>query len=724
MSIKTINLTINLPMIFHFHQPVDNKDFVYVDCYKKAYGPLIENLYKFPDIKFTLHFSGNLLEWFLNNKPDFISKLKNMAKRNQLEIIGGGYYEPIFAIIPDRDKIAQIKKLSALIKKEFGLQVKGAWLSERVWEPNYPGFLNEVGLNYIIVDDNHFRSTGITEKDTLYSYNTEDNAKTIRVFPINEPLRYYAPWKPTNFTIDYLRKMADINGDRIALFISDAEKMGVWQKTHELCYIKGHLKGDKKKPFIPTLLKKITENKWIKPITLSEYMERYPAKGLVYLPTSSYDKMEEWVLPSEIRINFKKIKDKIKNNPDLSNTYQFFKGGFWRHFLVKYPESNNMHKKMLYIREKVIKAEEQLKRINNKKIALKIKRKIKNAWDEIYKAQCNDCYWHGLFGGVYLQFLRFSVYTHLINAEKIIDEINILIFSKKESYISISSFDFNKDSKTNILIESNILNLYINPHDGGTIFELDYKPGSYNLLNTITRWYEAYHDRISIKTNKVMVDRYKKSMFRIRFLHKKTALKQIVSDTYNEYGDFVNADFNIVKHEKKAGKAIIKMDYKGYIKDTLSKQSISCLINKEIQQKNNIITLTINGSFKGNAKKENAVLNRIINNLNIGIDIPFYFNGDIKNARWISNQHAFKTEEEKSLNLPFRYEGSHFKAVDTDNKLQFEINTLNTCRFIKYPIITYTNTDQGYMEMYQGIAITVISKIKNEFNITIELKIY
>ena len=211
MSIKTINLTINLPMIFHFHQPVDNKDFVYVDCYKKAYGPLIENLYKFPDIKFTLHFSGNLLEWFLNNKPDFISKLKNMAKRNQLEIIGGGYYEPIFAIIPDRDKIAQIKKLSALIKKEFGLQVKGAWLSERVWEPNYPGFLNEVGLNYIIVDDNHFRSTGITEKDTLYSYNTEDNAKTIRVFPINEPLRYYAPWKPTNFTIDYLRKMEEIN---------------------------------------------------------------------------------------------------------------------------------------------------------------------------------------------------------------------------------------------------------------------------------------------------------------------------------------------------------------------------------------------------------------------------------------------------------------------------------------------------------------------------------
>ena len=83
--------TIYLPIVFHFHQPVNNLIHVFEDCFKKAYGPLIDNIYKFPEVKVTLHFSGNLLEWFLENKPEFIKKLKTMAKRGQIEIIGGGY---------------------------------------------------------------------------------------------------------------------------------------------------------------------------------------------------------------------------------------------------------------------------------------------------------------------------------------------------------------------------------------------------------------------------------------------------------------------------------------------------------------------------------------------------------------------------------------------------------------------------------------------------------
>ena len=146
-----------------------------------------------------------------------------MANRGQIEIIGGGYYEPIFSIIPYRDRIAQIEKLSSLIKKEFGLDVKGAWLSERVWEPNYPSFLNDAGLKYVIVDDNHFRSTGITENETFYTYTTEDQGKTLRIFPINEKIRYLTPWKPTYMTFDYLKSVTDGKGDRFVLMISDAE---------------------------------------------------------------------------------------------------------------------------------------------------------------------------------------------------------------------------------------------------------------------------------------------------------------------------------------------------------------------------------------------------------------------------------------------------------------------------------------------------------------------
>jgi alpha-amylase len=720
--------SIFLPICFHFHQPVDNFEFVFEDCYKKAYGPLVDNLYKYPEVKVSLHFSGNLLEWFLENKSEFIEKLKIMARRGQLELIGGGYYEPMFAIIPYHDKIAQIKKLSTLIKEEFGLDVKGAWLSERVWEPNYPSFLSKAGLKYVIIDDNHLRSSGLTEEDTFYTYITEDEGKTLRIFSINEQLRYLTPWKPTYYSIDYLRKMADEKGDRIALLISDAEKMGVWGTTHEICYIEGHGHWDRdnKKPFIPAFLEQIINNKWIKTISLSDYMEEYPARDLLYIPTASYDKMEEWVLPTMIRKDFKKIRKKLKDDEKKQRTYQFLKGGFWRSFLVKYPESNNMHKKMLHVRGKLIQIEAYLVTLQNGELISTIKFKLNQAWDEIYKSQCNDCYWHGMFGGIYLQFLRFSVYTHLINAEKLFDEMNKLIFPKLKSYIQITPMDFNKNSKMDVLIESNILNVYINPSEGGTIFELDYKPKSYNLLNTLTRWYEAYHDDEKIEEREVMIDRFRRSTLRLRFLHDDVSLEDLQSDQYYEFGDFIDGDFKVIKNEKEGLKAKIKMEKEGNIKDTNSNEIIPCLITKSIIVEKNSILITINGSFKRLPEKE-EILKNILENIYIAVDIPFFFNGDTNKFTWETTGSDLIDKKENLLLEPYQYIGDNFKAYDETYDLYFEI--LASCdtgkiKIIKFPIIAYVHTDEGYKSIYQGINIVPQFKLDKTFKIQLKLKIY
>jgi len=720
--------SIYLPIVFHFHQPVDNFPWVFEDVYKKSYEPLIDNIYQFEDIKITLHFSGNLLEWFLNHKPEFIEKIKIMAKRGQIEIIGGGYYEPIFAIIPYRDKIAQMKKLSDLIKKEFGLDVKGAWLSERVWEPNYPSFLNDVGLKYVIVDDNHFRSTGITEEGTLYSYITEDEGKTLRIFPINEELRYLTPWKPTYLSIDYLRKISDEKGDRVALLISDAEKMGVWGTTHQICYVEGqgHKDGDNGKPFIPAFFEQIRSNSWIKSITLTEYMEIFPAKSLIYLPTASYDKMEEWVLPTEIQKNFKKIRKSLKDDEDKKEIYQFLKGGFWRYFLVKYPESNNMHKKMIHVRNKLISTEEQLLKVDDDQLISLILEKINKAWDEIYKAQCNDCYWHGLFGGVYLQFLRFSVYTHLINAERKIDAINLLINPKMQTYIYITPADFSKDSKTEYLIESDLFNIYINPNDAGTIFELDYKPKSYNLLNTLTRWPEAYHDSKKLESKEVLVDRFRRSLLRLRFLHNDVTLEQLQTDQYYEFGDFVDGSYRVTSSEKEGKIAIIEMERIGSIKDPDSDDRNSVRITKDIYVEDNEIEVIIRINFNEIPGKEKK-LNRIVNNLKVAIDIPFFFNGDPTKFKWESKQVDFEDDIKTELLEPFQYIGSHFKAYDETYDLNFEFEILsknNSIKINKFPIIAYAFTDEGYKEIYQGINVTPFLKLSKSLEFQLKLQIF
>lgn len=723
-------LSVNVPIIFHFHQPVDQKDLIYEDVYQKSYIPLIDNIFEFSGIKFTLHFSGNLLEWFLENKPEFIEKLRVMAKRGQIEIIGGGYYEPIFAIIPYRDRIAQLKKLSDLIKKEFGLEVRGAWLSERVWEPNYPSFLNDAGLKYVIVDDNHFRSTGITQKETFYSYITEDEGKTLRVFPINEALRYLAPWKPTYMSIEYMKNAANEKGDRCVVFISDAEKMGVWATTHHICYIQGHEEGDNGKPFIPAFFDQIISNNWIKSITLSEYMDKYPAKSLIYLPTASYDKMERWVLPTKERKAFTKIRERVRWDPEKQDEYLFLRGGFWRYFLVKYPESNNMHKKMLHVRDKLIVVEKNLDKLVGQESRNEANELIKEAWTEIYKSQCNDCYWHGLFGGVYLQFLRFSVYTHLINSEIIIDNLNTNFLSLENKYMSVIPIDFNKDSRLDIVIESDLLNVYINPSDGGTIFEIDYKPKSYNLLNTLTRWPEAYHDNEDVDRDKIMVDRFKKNMLRVRFYHKNDTFEAIEADRYREYGSFADGEFSIIKNEKNGNSAVIELEQKGSVIVPSTNESYPCSIVKEIKVEENQIKISLKIKFEKIPEKEDLVQN-LITNLNLGIDLPFFFNGDPVKFQWESNQLLFLNESKNELIKPFQYTGNHFKAQDISYNLNLEYSLQSETKadtelieILKFPIVTSAFTDEGYITIYQGINVMPQFKLRKEMEINIRIKIY
>jgi len=720
--------SIYFPIVFHFHQPVGNFEHVFEDCYKKSYKPLIGQLYNFPEVKATLHFSGNLLEWFITNKPTFIKKLKEMINREQIELIGGGYYEPIYAIIPDRDKLAQMRKLSDLIFQEFGLEVKGAWLSERVWEPDYPSFLDEAGLKYVIVDDNHFRATGITEDQTLYSYNTENNGKTVRVFPINEPIRYYIPWKPTNRTIDYLKDKATEKGDRVAVLLSDAEKMGVWGSTHQICYMdeQGHLECDNRKPFIPTLFKKVRDIEWIKPITLSEYMDLYPAKDLIYLPTASYDKMEEWVLPSEIRRSFENYKDTLREDPVRQDLYMFLKGGFWRYFLVKYPESNNMHKKMLYVRDKLIELEQTVKKKSKGKNASEISELLDKAWDEIYQAQCNDPYWHGLFGGVYLQFLRFAIYEHLLNAETLIDKINSLLYPALDSYINIIPIDFNKDSKLDLIIESNEVNLYINPSEGGTIFELDYKPNSYNLGNVLTRWEEAYHEKGRIEQEEIFIDAHRKAMFRTRFFSADTGIEDLETNTYTEYSDLLDASYDVITNRKEGRKAILEMTATGSIGNDKSNNDFTCQLDKKIMVEHNTITLSLHGNLTPK-DGTSQIKSDLIEDLQLGIDLPFFFNGDPRKFQWDSEGGHKELDSDNDLQETFIYEGTTFHAYDGSYDLHFELNVDSdkSIRIGCYPIISFTYTDEGYKHILQGFnLIPVLTNLGDSFSIYLKIKIY
>src|ERR1017187_3276190 len=155
--------SIHLGLLLHNHQPVGNFPWVIDQVYMEAYLPLITALERHPAIRLSLHYTGSLLDWFEETHPEFLQRIALLVQRNQVEMVSGGYYEPILPSIPDADKVGQIRRMTERVQRDFGTQATGMWIAERVWEPGLPRFLREAGIEWTILDDIHFNNVGLED---------------------------------------------------------------------------------------------------------------------------------------------------------------------------------------------------------------------------------------------------------------------------------------------------------------------------------------------------------------------------------------------------------------------------------------------------------------------------------------------------------------------------------------------------------------------------------
>ncbi|MFQ5441765.1 MAG: alpha-amylase/4-alpha-glucanotransferase domain-containing protein [Thermodesulfobacteriota bacterium] len=462
---------IYFPFCIHNHQPVGNFDHVLEKAYRESYFPFLEALSGHPGVKVTLHNSGFLLDWIVEKHPEYIELLKKMVSSGQVEVMGGGYYEPILSVIPDRDRAGQVRLMSDRIEGLFGKRPRGIWLAERVWDPTLPGSLTEAGVEYILVDDYHFIKAGLDREDLGGYYITEDRGKVVKVFPGSERLRYLIPFKPVEMLDEHFKNLPGfLRRGNAAIYGDDGEKFGVWPGTHKWVFTEGWLEE---------FLVKMESLDNVAPVTLSEYIDRQGPLGRVYLPTTSYMEMGEWSLPAPAAKEYALVTGELKARKDGERIGRFMQGGTWRNFFSKYPESNWMHKRMLLVSSML---EELRGRLEAGE--------IEKAREDLYKAQCNDAYWHGIFGGLYLPHLRGEIYKRLIMSEE------TLLHAGHTEGLSIVKSDLDADGSDEVIMRAGDLNMFLSPGGGGALLELDYKPLYVNLLNTLTRWAEGYHDKL------------------------------------------------------------------------------------------------------------------------------------------------------------------------------------------------------------------------------------
>lgn len=448
----------------HLHQPVGNFDWVFEQHFTQVYRPLLHELIGGGCAPASLHLSGPLLDWLESHQPKFLDELGGWVTDGRIELLLAGYDEPILAALPAEDRLEQITRMREALRTRFGVDARGLWLTERVWEPHLAADLHEAGVRYVLVDDRHFLVAGFERTELYRPWRTEDDGRPLDLFPIDEHLRYLIPFRPPGEFAAYLRGLRTeaAGAPRLAVLADDGEKFGGWPGTFEWVYQDGWLRD-----FLATL-EELRSAGDVKLVTLGQALEEVPPRGPAYLPSASYREMEGWALPPRAARRLSALEEELGPERVRGPDGALLRGSHWRGFLAKYAEANRMHKKML-----------ALSKLCRERGDPALARRA------IGRAQCNDAYWHGVFGGLYLPHLREAIWRELARAEAEL---------RREEPPGWESVDRDYDGAAEIAIHSSRVSLLVSPARGGAIEELTDLNTLVNHADTLTRRREPYHE--------------------------------------------------------------------------------------------------------------------------------------------------------------------------------------------------------------------------------------
>ncbi len=458
-----------LSLCIHCHQPAGNFDHVIANAWKKCYRPLIETLEKHPSVPVGIHLSGCLTEWLGENQPEFLDLLGELCSKGSLELLSSGYFEPVLPVWKRDDVLRQIREFGILMEGISGRKPSGLWLTERVWEPSLASLIAEAGIEYAVVDDCHLLAGGVSPDDLFRPWITEDSGRSLILLPSSRQLRYMIPFASVDRIRDKLSAWHDA-GRELAFYGDDGEKFGVWPGTAELCFERGWLHG---------FLEMLEDSDWLEVLLPSDAVTATGHSGPVYVPAASYREMGEWTLPAREQVMLGNLTGSLRDAGLLEAAEPFLRGGMWRNFLSRYPESNELHKRVLLASEFVYRSGSD--------------KALRHFW----RSQCNCGYWHGVFGGLYLPHLREALWCELHRAER-----------EAHSILGDLPFlhegDIDADGRPEILVLGGEKSILVRPEMGLTVSELSFVPAEGTpvpLGHVLSRSPEAYHTMPGVSTS-------------------------------------------------------------------------------------------------------------------------------------------------------------------------------------------------------------------------------
>ncbi len=183
-------------------------DYSYIDELNRVnpssvYGGIFSYLNEsLQNVPITISPSGSFINWAEENNMPFLYFIRNMVSREQVEILGGAFYEPFLPIVQANDVFGQVELLTEAICEKFGQKPRGCFIPFSAWSDDIIVPLKKSGVEYCLLDSRFFKNAGLN----MYKVAClEHNGKTIFAIPLESSLANMTNFSPQDYYENILK---------------------------------------------------------------------------------------------------------------------------------------------------------------------------------------------------------------------------------------------------------------------------------------------------------------------------------------------------------------------------------------------------------------------------------------------------------------------------------------------------------------------------------------
>ena len=116
-----------------------------------VYEPVLSYMYNNPGHFLSLYQSSNMMKHIQRERPEYRSLVATLCKRGEIDPLTGSWSQSVLSLLPPKDRVSQIEKLTSFIRHEYGVLPTTAFFYGQVWQPLFISLLKNAGIDNVVI---------------------------------------------------------------------------------------------------------------------------------------------------------------------------------------------------------------------------------------------------------------------------------------------------------------------------------------------------------------------------------------------------------------------------------------------------------------------------------------------------------------------------------------------------------------------------------------------